>query len=101
MIKGKVSYREEEVSLVAEEVFDPEDPKIVQKVKEDQEIEIKIPANTPSVKLMVINKLLRESLGKQKVILVFVNGESHKKMPLPYKINYNETLEQKIKEIIE
>ncbi len=51
MIKGKVSYREEEVSLVAEEVFDPEDQEMVQKIKEDQEIEIKIPANTPSVKI--------------------------------------------------
>ena len=101
MIKGKVSYREEEVSLVAEEVFDPEDQEMVQKIKEGQEIEIKIPANTPSVKLMAINKLLRESLGKQKIVLVFINGESNKKMPLPYKINYDRALEQKIKEIIE
>ncbi len=101
VIKGKISFREEELSLVAEEVFDPEDSQTIENAKEENQIEIEIPANTSSAKLMTVNQLLRQCPGKQKAVLVFVNGNGRKLMPLPYGIDYNHQLAEKIKMAIE
>lgn len=57
---------------------------------------ITIPEGTSQSKLIALNKLLKSSIGENKVIIVLPNG---KRVPVSYGIRYNNELVGKVQEI--
>ena len=99
IIKGKIEIREDELSLIVDEVFSIDDVSGLATEK-DTNVYIKIPASTSPTKLMALNKFLLNHQGNQKTVLVFANGEEKKRMVLPYGIDVNDDLIAQIEEIV-
>lgn len=55
-------------------------------------VTIYVPKGLPANKLVALNNLLTENKGQTAVELVFENGASAKTMPLPYGLNWNDSL---------
>ena len=102
LIEGKAETREETVSLIVEKASLLEEAALKAKGKKSEvDFEIKIPSRIPSRKLVELNKLLKQSQGKNRIALVFVDVMGRKKrMVLPFGVNYTEELKEKINKII-
>jgi len=98
ILKGKVEVREEQQSLIVDQALaiDTDTPP----ADSTNGTEIILPAHTSPSKLMAVNKLLRQNPGEQKAVLVFVNGENQKKVPLSYGINLSQDLLNEISSLI-
>ena len=94
LIIGKVDSRDETPAIMVESI---ETLSSLSEQKE-REVFIKIPKNTDLNCLKRLKTLLTQSLGDQKAYLVFEGG---KKIKLPFKIVWNETLAKQIAEIVE
>lgn len=98
LLIGKVDKREEEISLMADEikVFDPNTAEKVERF-----IEIYVPRGTDVTVLQKVNQMLRQFPGDDRVALMLPNGgDSPKRMVLPFSISVDQNLESKIKQIL-
>ncbi|MBI4035316.1 DNA polymerase III subunit alpha [Candidatus Daviesbacteria bacterium] len=102
LISGRVEKREEDLSLIVEKIglFDPES--MIEEIFESsQMVEISIPAGTDVTVLQNINKTLRGFPGKFPVDLLLPNGSGElRRLKLPFTIDPQTALEERIKEII-
>jgi DNA polymerase-3 subunit alpha len=94
LITGRVDVREETPAILVESI---ETLSEMNKRKK-REVFIKIPKSVNSAKLEQLKKLLTDNLGEQVGFLVFEQG---RKIKLPFKIAWNETLAKEISEILE
>jgi DNA polymerase-3 subunit alpha len=94
LIIGKVDSRDETPAILVESI---ETLSSLNQEKE-REVYIKIPKITDLNSLKRLKILLTQNLGAQTAYLVFEKG---KKIRLPFKITWNETLAKQIAEIIE
>jgi len=94
VISGKVDFRDEGLSLLAEAIYSASD-----EGPEGNEVFIKVPNNVSSVQLRDLKNLLLNSQGTKEVTLIF-NGKG-KNIKLPYKISWNETVAKQISSILE
>ena len=98
LIWGKIDKREEQLSLVADNIslFDPERAQEVQKT-----VEIIIPRGSGVELLKDVNKTLRNYPGKNKVCLLLQNGGSDlKTMNLPFGIKFEPLLVDELEGIL-
>jgi len=102
LVEGKVETREEAVSLVVEKAsFLKETALKASGKKEEVDFEIKIPSRIASRKLVELNKLLKQSQGKNRMALVFVDIMGQKKrMVLSFGVDYTKELKKEINKII-
>ncbi len=99
LMKGKINEREGEINLIAEKIFLPK--KQVMKQKEESNYkEIFIPRKTSKDALKKLGQLLKKHPGKDKAMVVIPNGDTPKKMKLPYTINFSDKLEKKIDQLL-
>ena len=102
-IHGKTNARDGEQTLIVEEATLLEET--VQKKKKKSlpfDFEVKIPSRIPSRKLVELNKLFKQSQGKSKLALSFVDKTGQiKQIFLPYGVDYTEELKKKIRVIID
>lgn len=94
LIIGKVDSRDETPAILVESI---ETLSSLSQEKE-REVFIKIPKETDTNSLVRLKTLLTQNLGPQTGFLVFEGG---KKIKLPFKIIWNETLAKQIAEILE
>ncbi len=94
LIVGKVDSRDETPAILVESI---ETLSSLAQEKE-REVFVKIPKDTDSNSLKRLKTLLTQNLGAQAGYLVFEGG---KKIKLPFKIIWNETLAKQITEILE
>ena len=105
LVEGKVEFREEKLSLLAESALTLDEYEkqgsSKQESKEAFDIEIKIPARTPPRKLMELNKLLKQNQGQEKLSLVFVDSLGReKRIILAFGVDYTKELAKEIDELI-
>ncbi len=94
LIVGKVDVRDESASLIVEEI----ETLASLGQKKEREVYIKIPATADSNTLKRLKTLLTENLGNHSGTLIFENG---KRVKLPFKIAWGETLAKSISGILE
>ncbi len=68
--------------------------------KPKKTVAIDIPSGTPSAKLVALNTLLASHKGKIPVNLIFYKDNSAKEMPLPYGLDWTESLKNQIQELL-
>lgn len=93
LIYGKVDSRADTASILVESI---ETLDSLGDVKE-REVFIKVPKSTPPSALHSLKSLLTQNLGDQTGYLIF---EGNKKVKLPFKIAWTETLARQIAEIV-
>lgn len=101
LILGKVEKREEELSIIVEKIglFNPEN--MIEETEElSQMVEIYVPKDTDVTVLQSINKTLRGFPGKYPVDLLLHSSGELRRLKLPFSIDPQDTLEDKIKEIL-
>ena len=94
LVVGKVDTRDESPAILVESI----ETLSTMRAEKEREVFVKIPENTDINALKRLKSLLTENLGEQTAILVFEGG---KKIRLPFKISWNETLAKQITEILE
>jgi len=102
IIEGRVEYRDESLSILAEKIYDPKKAKNLHKrIKPQIDMIIRVPNRTPAPKLIQLNNLLRRSSGQDQVVLIFTDSHGQiKRMPLPYNISYDNDLRAKIRNLL-
>ena len=89
IVTGKVDSRDEEISFLAERMVE---------VKHDSTHLVTIPADTQKKKLLELKELLEQNAGEVGVTLFFEKDQ--KKIVAKQKVNWNEKLQQEIKNIL-
>ncbi len=98
-VKGKIEEREDELSLVADDIKSPLLSKPGESKKDSSSKEIIVPGGTSKSALLKLNQLLQENRGDDRITLVFQNGTG-RKLDLPFGINYSTSLLASIKSIL-
>ncbi len=101
LISGRVDKREEELSLIVEKInlFDP-DSMADDATSESGTLEIYIPKGTKVLVLQNINRTLREYPGNTPVVLLLSNGESIRRMDLPFSVDPGFDLSDAVEQIL-
>ena len=106
-IKGRVQKRDDSKNLVVDEakLLDEEDLEEMAKQKisekKDFDFEVFLSSQISPRKLVELNKLLKQSQGKDKVVLAFIDKMGNKKrINLPFGIDYSDKIKKEIKAII-
>lgn len=94
LVVGKVDTRDETPALIVEAI----ETLSSLSEKKEREVFIKIATGVDSEILKRLKSLLTQNLGDQTGYLVFEGG---KKVKLPFKISWNETLAKQISEVLE
>jgi DNA polymerase III subunit alpha len=91
-IEGKISLREEETSVMVDSVSEtlPENTK-------KYDFVIEVPTGSSQTQLMNLNNLLKKNPNGHRGLIVLPNG---KNIPIPYGVNYNESLQKKIDNLL-
>jgi len=91
---GRIDKREEELSLVIEniKVFDP--------AKKGKTVEIYVPKGIGVSILQNINRTLRSFPGDMPVSLLLPNGGEIRRLNLPFTIHPDQSLEDEIKKLL-
>ncbi|MBI2330294.1 DNA polymerase III subunit alpha [Candidatus Daviesbacteria bacterium] len=99
LISGRVDKREEELSLIVEKIsqFDPDS---IDSALGGVEVEILIPAGADVSLLQNVNRTLRGFPGKMPVALLLPNGDSLRRMNLPFSIDPVQPLQDLIAQIL-
>ena len=107
-IKGRVQKRDDSKNLVVDEakLLDEEDLEEMAKQKiseeKDFDFEVSLSSQISPRKLVELNKLLKQSQGKDKVVLTFIDKMGNKKrINLPFGVDYSDKIKKEIKAIIE
>lgn len=100
LISGRVEKREEELSLIVEKIapFDPESAGDLQ--QNSLMVEIYIPAGADISVLQNINRTLRGFPGGTPVALFLNSDKGVRRMDLPFSVDPQPLLEEKVKEIL-
>lgn len=94
IVSGKVDSREEELSILADSIYSPGEEDL-----NGNEVLITIPQNTSTDQLRELKNLLLNNHGEKEVTLVF--SGKNKKIKLPYKILWNESIAKQISSVLE
>lgn len=102
LVKARVDYREDKLSLVAESLYFPEDKNepMPSLANGSKVYEIKIPRNVDKKTLLVLNQLLSRHPGNDKIVLVLPNGSLDKKVPLPYGVAFSPKVKKQIEVLL-
>lgn len=99
LMKGKVNMREGELNLIAERIFLPKKEVMEQEVEKSFK-QIFIPRKTDKEVLKKLGELLKAHPGDDNVMVLIPNGDTPRKMRLPYTIDFSEDLEKKISKLL-
>lgn len=100
--KGKVEEREDSLSFIIDSIeFVPDDG--VDSVGVDQIKDpntISVPRGTSKATLLVLNKLLQDNRGDDKITLVFQNSHDSRELKLPFGIHFTDSLKSEIQALL-
>ena len=99
LMKGKLEEREEKPTFFADVVKAPDvDEDLTQQNANTKELEI--PRGTPRETLIELGKVLKAHPGDNTIILIIPNGGEPKRMKLPYGVNWDDELQEKVKKLL-
>lgn len=92
LIKGKVDNREEKAQIIVESglVID------MKRTPPDMVHEVFIKSGTPKEVMQAVSELLKAHPGEHEIIVVIETGNNIKKITLPYKVDFTESLERQV-----
>ena len=100
LISGKIDSREDRLSLIVESASLIEQEDAVQMIKKNTDtIEIVVPPFAKTHDLEILNTLLKNSPGTEKVILIFNNKAGEKRITVPFGVNFDDGLKKNVEEI--
>lgn len=97
LIKGKIDLRDDSLNMLVDDI---RLIKINQADESEFEHKLEIPRNTPSETLKEIGAILKQNQGEESMAIIIPNGESKKVVKLPYKVDYNQTVQTQIKKLL-
>jgi DNA polymerase-3 subunit alpha len=101
LVEGKVESREETTSLIISSASPLSSLRPKSQADKGYDFEIKLASSTSPRKLVELNRLFRQNQGQSKVALLFVDLAGRtRRMILPYGVNFDKGLKEKIKELI-
>ena len=93
LIKGKVDHRDEDTTLIVEEVHTDDGEQ-----NQDERLYVKVPKNVTEENLKKLKGLLIANPGNQKVTLRFEG--TNREINLRFTINWNELLAKQINQVL-
>ncbi|MCL5675584.1 MAG: DNA polymerase III subunit alpha [Patescibacteria group bacterium] len=100
IIKGKLDNREDRLSLICDGAvaLSGGSENILPGNADDtaQSLEIAVPRGASSQDLTSLNTILKQSPGSEPVVLIFQNGTEEKRIKVPYGVNFNQDLKDRI-----
>jgi DNA polymerase III alpha subunit len=91
-VEGKISVRDDVKSVLVDSISETL-PENVTKY----DFTIEVPQGTTQSQLMTLNQLLKNNQNGHRGLIILPNG---KEIPLPYGVNYNQSLQEKINETL-
>lgn len=101
LLKGKIEEREEKVTLIVDTIRIPDIDDDISQSDEKSAFELIIPRGTTKEILLSLGKVLRAHPGKDALILLIPNGAEPKRMKLPYTVEWNESLQSEVAQILQ
>ncbi len=98
VIEGKIDFKEERLTMIAEKIMRLEE--IINLKKNNKAYEIRIPRTTAKNVLNKLASLLQNNRGEDKVVIILPNGGEDKKIIIPYGVNYNSELQKKVSSLL-
>ena len=99
LIKGKIEVREEKPTFLVDAIKAPDIDEDLA-LQDDNAQEIEIPRTTTREQLGELGKFLKAHPGETSIVLLIPNGETPKKMKLPYGVNWTEKIQAGVKTIL-
>lgn len=100
LIKGKVEDREDKPTFLVDVVKAPDIDEIDELNNDENTFELEIPRGTSKDALLEIGALLKSHHGEHSLILLIPNGAQAKRMKLPYTVDWNKELQEKVAKIL-
>lgn len=97
LMKGKLSLRDDKLSLQVEKVREPE----IVVPDTSSANELLIPRGTPKDKLQEVGKYLKSRPGTDNVTVIIPNGTGTTRMKLPYTVLWDQSTKEKVLEILQ
>ena len=97
VVTGKVDEREGAINILVDGV---QEINTHEEEHNEGPITMRISARTKPATLFRLNQLLQTNQGDTELVLEFENGAAVKQIKLPYGVDWNPQLEQKINEIL-
>ncbi|MFA6007647.1 MAG: DNA polymerase III subunit alpha [Candidatus Shapirobacteria bacterium] len=91
-IEGKISVRDDAKSVLVDSISETLPSNVAK-----YDFVIEVPKGTSQSQLMALNQLLKSHQNGHRGLIILPNG---KELPLSYGVNYNESLQKKITEIL-
>jgi len=96
IVEGKIEKRDNAAAILVDK------GKLLSAEENKFDFLIRVPKNTPTKKLMDMNKILKENHGEKMGILVFENGNGGpRKLELNFGVNYTPEMEEQIKTLLQ
>jgi len=100
IVVGKVDYREDKLSILTEKVSEPSETDSLNQ-QQDNNNAIYIASDTSKEILQKLKQILIENKGEDEVKIIFGSKENPlKEITLPFTINYNSELKEKISSLL-
>lgn len=99
LMKARVDDQEGELKLMVEKITVPNEVSIAH-AEEQNAHEVFIPRRTDKDVLSKLGKLLKEHKGSDKVVIIIPNGETPKRMLLPYGVHWTQDLADQIQTLL-
>jgi len=100
IVVGKVDYREDKLSILTEKVSEPSETDSLNQ-QQDNNSTIYIASDTSKEILQKLKQILIENKGEDEVKIIFGSKENPlKEITLPFTINYNSELKEKISSLL-
>lgn len=97
IMKGKLTLREEKMSLQVDKVREPE--VIIPQELSSQHV-LTIPRGTSKEKLQEVGKYLKGNPGSDELIIIIPNGSVDTKMKLPYTVSWSSFVQARVQELL-
>jgi len=95
--KGKISFRDDQKSILIDQISDPSTIKTTETPTSDHpDFVINIPPKTNQSKLMKLSQLLKNNPNSQKGVIKMPDGKA---IPISFGVNYTPKLAKQIDEI--
>ena len=92
--KGKISYRDDQKSILIDQILDPATIKNKKPLTDNQpDFVINIPPKTNQSKLMELSRLLKNNPNSQKGIIKMPDGKA---IPISFGVNFTQNLPNKL-----
>ena len=101
VVKGRVDSREEELSLIVEELLAPEELLAKQEEEGEEVVVLELPVNLNPQVVLILSQLFKKNKGEKQVKLEFVNGKGPvREMVVPFGVDWSRQLAEEVRRLL-